>query len=100
MSNYTGGDLSQEYKSYYRSQKKSIIKTLTSKGFSNITMTMGFNYYNGFATSSNGTMIYFSKHNITDSILVRIVSSYKDYTGKSNHYTDINFDISLINNLI
>jgi hypothetical protein len=90
MANYSGSDLSSEFKSFFRKEKKRITDILKEKGCTNIEMGYGFYYFSGFFTSPTGQAYYFScsdvRHFPYNRLLIRTAKHYKDYTGGSNNF--------------
>lgn len=87
---YKGSDLSNEFKSFFRSERKRITKILTEMGCTNVEMDYGFYYFNGFFTSPSGQIYYFSvsdvRHFPYERIMYRTAKHYKDWTGGMNQY--------------
>jgi hypothetical protein len=96
---YTGSDLSIEFKNFYKKEMKKIKKILIEKGCSNIETSCQFYYFYGYFTSKTGQIYYFScsdvRHFDYDQILYRTAKSYKDFTGGSNQYISVNLLESL-----
>jgi hypothetical protein len=98
--NYSGSDLGQDFKDFFRREKSRLTKIFKEMGCTNIEMSYGFYYFSGFLTSKNGQIYYFScsdvRHFDYNQLLIRTAKSYSDYTGGSNQYvkTDKN---SLLN---
>ena len=90
MKNYTGSDLGNDYKEFFKVEKSRITKHLKKIGCSNIQFSRQFYYYFGFFTSKSGQIYYISSSDIRhfgyDRILYRTAKSYQDYTGGSNQY--------------
>ena len=91
--NYSGSDLSQEFKDFFRREKSRLTKIFKEKGCTNIEMNYGFNYFSGFFTAPSGQPYYFScsdiRHFGYDRLLIRTAKDYKDFTGGSNQYCGI-----------
>ena len=87
---YSGSDLSSEFKSFYKKEINKIKKILIEKGCTNIETSCQFNYFFGFFTSKSGQIYYFScsdvRHFGYKQILYRTATSYKDFTGGTNEY--------------
>jgi hypothetical protein len=87
---YKGSDLSKEFKSFFRSEKKRITESLTKLGCTKIEMDYGFYFFSGFFTSKSGQIYYFSvsdvRHFSYDRIMYRTAKHYKDWTGGSNQW--------------
>ena len=92
--NYSGSDLGQDFKDFFRKEKTRISKTLKNLGCSNIEMYYGFYFFSGFFTSKNGQAYHFScsdvRHFGYEKLLYRTAKNYNDYTGGSNHYINVN----------
>ncbi len=92
---YHGSDLSEDFKKFFRAEKKRITKILTEMGCTNVQMDYGFYFFSGFFTSSSGQTYYLMVH-IDErpvsykQILYRTAKDYKDYTGGGNQYVDKN----------
>lgn len=91
---YKGSDLSSEFKSWFRKEKKRITNILASNGCSEIKLDYGFYYFSGFFTSKSGQVYYIScsdvRHFGYKQLLYRTAKNYKDYSGGCNQYIDIN----------
>jgi len=91
--NYSGSDLGQDFKDFFRKEKSRLTKILKEKGCTNIDMSYGFYYFSGFFTSPSGQVYYFScsdvRHFGYEKLLIRTAKDYKDYTGGSNQYSGI-----------
>ncbi len=90
--NYSGSDLSPEFKSWARKEFNRIKKLLTARGCTDIQLNYGFYYWSGFFTSPSGQIYYLScsdvRHWEYNRLLIRTAQHYKDYTGGSNDYTE------------
>ena len=90
--NYSGSDLSQEFKSWFRKEKNRITKELTAIGCTNIELNYGFYYFSGFFTSKSGQVYYMScsdvRHFPYGLLLYRTAKDYKDFRGGSNQYVN------------
>ena len=89
MKNYTGRDLGQDFKDFYKSEKKKITAALKKLGAVDIQMSMQFYYFYGMYTIGEQTW-YFSCSDVRHfdyEIMYRKTNSYKDCTGGSNNYT-------------
>jgi hypothetical protein len=101
---YTGSDLGQVFKDFFRREKNRLTKILKEKNCTKIEMDYGFYYFSGFFTAPSGQIYYFScsdvRHWGYDKLLIRTASHYKDWTGGSNQYVGtkksdlINFKLS------
>lgn len=101
--NYSGSDLGQDFKQFFRREKKRLTEILKAKGCTQIELGYGFYYFSGFFTSPSGQVYYLScsdvRHFDYNRLLIRTAQHYKDYTGGSNQYcsTDkqslINFNL-------
>ena len=91
--NYSGSDLGQDFKDFFRKEKSRLTKIFKEKGCTNIEMNYGFYYFSGFMTASSGQVYYFScsdvRHFGYDTLLIRTANDYKDFRGGSNQYTNI-----------
>jgi len=91
--NYSGSDLSQEFKSFFRKEKNRLTKILTEKGCTNIDLSYGFYYFSGFFTAPSGQVYYIScsdvRHFEYEELLIRTAKDYKDFTGGTNQYCGI-----------
>lgn len=89
---YKGSDLSENFKKFFRQEKKRIIKILKAKGCSNIELDYGFYYFSGFFTDNKGQIWYLSSGDVRDGyekLLYRTAKSYSDYTGGTNQYIKV-----------
>lgn len=90
MGNYSGSDLGQDFKEFFRLETNRIRKHLKSLGCTKIEFSMGFYYFSGFFTSKSGQVYYLScsdvRHFGYETLLYRTAQHYKDYTGGSNQY--------------
>lgn len=91
--NYSGSDLGQDFKEFFRKEKNRLNKILKEKGCHSLVMNYGFYYFSGFFTSETGQIYYFScsdvRHFGYSHLLIRTATSYTDYTGGSNGYCGI-----------
>lgn len=89
---YKGKDLGEDFKKFFRNEKRSIINILTELGCTDINLDYGFYFYYGFFTSKSGQVYYLScsdiRHFGYEKILYRTAKNYKDYTGGSNQYIE------------
>jgi hypothetical protein len=89
---YKGSDLSAEFKSFFRREKKRIIEALKSIGCTDIQLDYGFYFFSGFFTSASGQIYYLSCSDVRYSsykqLMYRTAKSYKDYSGGMNQYVD------------
>jgi hypothetical protein len=94
--NYSGSDLSQEFKTWFRKEKNRITKILTSRGCTQIELNYGFYYFYGFFTSASGQVYYIScsdvRHFAVDKLLIRTAKDYTDFSGGINQYLGISDD--------
>ena len=90
MKNYTGSDLGNDFREFFKREKKRIVEALKSKGCTDIQMSRQFYYFYGFFTSKSGQIYYFScsdvRHFGYDKLLYRTAKSYTDYSGGGNQY--------------
>ena len=98
--NYSGSDLGQDFKDFFRKEKKRLTNIFKEKGCYNIEMNYGFYYFSGIFTSPTGQAYYFScsdvRHFGYDKLLIRTAKNYQDFTGGSNQYCKVDRK-SLIN---
>lgn len=98
--NYSGSDLSQSFKDFFRKEKARLTAIFKEKGCTNIEMNYGFNYFSGFFTSKTGQVYYFSSMDVRydpyERLLIRTAKNYTDYTGGSNNYCKVDKE-SLLN---
>ncbi len=91
---YKGSDLSAEFKSFFRREKKRITEALKSLGCTAIELDYGFYYFSGFFTSASGQIYYLScsdvRHFDYKQLMYRTAKSYKDYSGGMNQWIDKN----------
>jgi len=91
---YKGSDLSSEFKSFFRKEKKRIVGILESLGCTAIEIDYGFYTFSGFFTSASGQIYYLScpdvRHWEYTRLMYRTAKSYKDYSGGSNNFIDKN----------
>jgi len=90
MKNYKGSDLSQDFKDFFKREKKRLTSILKELGCVEIQMSMQFNYFYGFFTSKTGQAYYFSCSDVRyfgyNKLLYRTAKDYKDFTGGYNQY--------------
>lgn len=95
MTNYTGSDLGDDFKRFFKSEKRRITKILTDMGCTDIVMSMQFYYFYGYFTSKTGQPYYFScsdtRHFGYTQLLYRTVKDYDDCTGGGNQYVSKNY---------
>lgn len=93
MKNYSGSDLGQDFKDFFKREKTRLTKIFKEKGCTDIQMNYGFYYFSGFFTSPSGQPYYFScfdvRHFNYDRLLIRTAKHYQDYSGGSNQYCGI-----------
>jgi hypothetical protein len=91
---YTGSDLGQDFKDFFRKEKRRITTNLKFMGCTKIEMDYGFYYFSGFFTSASGQIYYFScsdvRHFGYSKLLYRTATHYKDWTGGRNQYIEVN----------
>jgi hypothetical protein len=89
-----------EFKSFYNLFKKDFTKLLTSFDCSDIEIHKGHFYISGFFKHKS-QIWYFSLEDVrwNPTFLIRKATSYKDYTGGSNMFCDIDNDESFINDI-
>ncbi len=87
---YKGSDLGQDFKDFFRKEKKRLTNIFKEMGATDIKMDYGFYYFSGFLTSRNGQVYYFScsdvRHFGYNQLLIRTAKDYKDYSGGSNNH--------------
>ena len=87
---YTGSDLGEDFKEFFRIEGNRIKRFLKSIGCTNIQLSMNFYYFSGFFTSKTGQVYYIScsdvRHFGYTQLLYRTAQHYKDYTGGHNQY--------------
>jgi hypothetical protein len=92
VKNYSGRDLSPEFKSWARKEFNRIRKVLTARGCTNVQLSYGFYYWSGFFTSPSGQVYYLSCSDVRyfdySMLLIRTAESYTDYRGGSNQYIE------------
>lgn len=88
--NYSGRDLGNDFKEFFRKEKRRIGDALKALGCSNLEMNYGFYYFSGFFDSPSGQTYYFScsdvRHFGYDQILYRTARDRNDFSGGSNQY--------------
>jgi len=91
--NYSGSDLGNDFKEFFRKEKRRLQSIFKEKGCSNFQMNYGFYYFSGFFTSPSGQVYYFScsdvRHWGYDKLLIRTAKDYNDFTGGSNQYCGV-----------
>jgi len=91
--NYSGSDLGQDFKEFFRKEKKRLTEHFKAKGCTKIEMNYGFYYFSGFFTAPSGQVYYFScsdvRHFGYTQLLIRTAKSYTDFTGGSNQYCEL-----------
>jgi len=92
--NYSGRDLGDDFKEFFRKEKNRITRNLKEMGCTDIQMSYGFYYFSGFFTSASGQVFYFScsdvRHFGYNQLLYRTAKDYKDYSGGGNNYIEVN----------
>ena len=90
--NYSGSDLGQDFKSFFRKEKARITKILQERGCTKIEMNYGFYYFSGFFTAPSGQVYYFScsdvRHSTYCQLLIRTAKDYSDFSGGSNNFVE------------
>ncbi len=93
---YRGSDLGEDFKAFFRKEKKRLSAILKDKGCTNIELDYGFYYFSGFFTAPSGQVYYLScsdvRHFGYDKLLIRTAKHYKDFTGGSNQYCGVDKD--------
>jgi hypothetical protein len=91
--NYKGKDLGQDFKEFFSRERRRIMRNLKEMQCTNVKMSYGFYYFSGFFTNKFGQIFYFScsdvRHFGYTKLLYRTAKDYKDYTGGSNRYVDV-----------
>jgi hypothetical protein len=90
--NYSGSDLCQSFKDFFRKEKKRLSLILIEKGCTDIQLNYGFYYFSGFFKSKTGQCYYISCSDTRggyNQLLIRTAKDYSDYTGGSNQYCGI-----------
>ena len=91
--NYSGSDLSSEFKSFARKEFNRFKKLLTSKGCTNFDFSYGFYYFSGFFTAPSGQIYYLScsdvRHFGYKQLLIRTAKTYNDFTGGVNNFIGV-----------
>ena len=94
--NYSGSDLSQEFKSFYHKEKKRLMQLFDVFLCSKVEMSYGFYYFSGFFTADNGQIYYFScddvRHFGYERLMFRTAKDYKDYTGGTNQFVGTSYE--------
>jgi c-di-GMP-related signal transduction protein len=90
----TKGNTMKDSISAYSKQKSLVKKVLKNENFEDIQISNGYYYFSGFA-KKNEHIIYFSigdtRTNILgNKLLVRTAKNYKDFTGGSNNFCNMN----------
>lgn len=87
---YKGSDLGQDFKDFFKREKKRLTNIFKEKGCTKIEMDYGFYYFSGFFTAPSGQIYYFScsdiRHFGYKRLLIRTALHYKDWTGGSNQF--------------
>lgn len=89
---YKGSDLSENFRKFFKQEKKQISEILKSKGCTNIKLDYGFYYFYGFFTDAKGGFWYLSSGDVRngyEKLLYRTAKSYSDYTGGTNQYIKV-----------
>ena len=88
---YKGSDLGDDFKKFFRNEKKRLTKYLTELGCTNVQLDYGFYYFSGFFTSGSGQIYYLCSSDIRhfgySMLMYRTAKDYKDYSGGSNQWT-------------
>lgn len=82
-----------EFLSFFRTFKSELTKILTDKGCTKIEIGKGHFYVSGFFTAPSGQVYYISLPDVrgnVNSMMYRTAQHYKDYTGGSNQWIDLN----------
>jgi len=88
--NYSGSDLGQDFKDFFRKEKARLSAIFKEKGCTDFQMNYGFYYFYGFFTSPSGQAYYFScsdiRHFDYNQLLIRTAKNYTDWTGGPNQW--------------
>ncbi len=85
---YKGSDLSQDFKDFFKREKKRLTTIFKEKGCTNIKLDYGFYYFSGFFTAPSGQIYYLCSLDTRQGyrIYMRTAKDYKDYTGGHNQW--------------
>lgn len=90
---YHGSDLGEDFKKFFRLEKRRITKYLTLAGCTSIKMDYGFHYFMGWFNAPNGQLYYFScsdvRHFGYSKLLYRTAKDYHDFSGGINQYVGV-----------
>ena len=90
---YKGKDLGEDFKKFFRNEKRRITENLKAIGCTNIKLDYGFYYFMGFFNSPSGQLYYLScsdvRHFGYTQLLYRTAKHYKDFSGGMNQYVDV-----------
>lgn len=91
--NYSGSDLSSEFRAWFRKEKKRISAILSKKGCTKIELNYGFYYFNGFFTAPSGQVYNFFcsdvRHLPYERMVIRTAKDYNDHTGGTNQWCGV-----------
>ena len=92
--NYKGKDLGDDFKDFFRKEKRRIIDNLKKIGCYDFKFSCQFYYFSGFFRSKTGQMYYISCSDVRYfgyiELLYRTAKHNKDWTGGGNQYVKIN----------
>lgn len=90
-----------EFMSFVRTFKSEFTKELKNAGATKIEISTGHFYVSGFFTSASGQVYYFSLSDVRGmefvskpALMYRTAQHYKDYTGGSNQWINIESGMS------
>lgn len=90
---YKGSDFGQDFKVFFRNEKRRITAYLKEFGCTDIKINYGFYYFYGFFTSKTGQIYYFNSSDVRhfgyNRLMYRTAKDYKDYTGGMNQYINV-----------
>ena len=92
MKHYTGSDLGEDFRSFFRGEKKRLTAALAKLGCTNVEMSRQFYYFYGFFTSPTGQTYYFSSSDVRfggyKDLLYRTAKDRNDWTGGQNQWVN------------
>ncbi len=90
--NYSGSDLSPQFKSWVRKEFKRITKELTKLGCTEIQFNYGFYFFSGFFKAPSGQVYYMLSSDVRhfryERLIYRTAKDYSDFTGGGNNYVN------------
>lgn len=91
--NYSGSGLGNDFKVFFRKEKKRIGDALKALGCTNLEMNYGFYFFSGFFESPSGQTYYLScsdiRHFGYEKILYRTARNRSDFSGGTNQYVGV-----------